>query len=115
MAKCENENEIKDLTKIIADRILELPEGTQTTIALLAGEYYKSKGYEYIHLDLDHGHVWTRDGGKTYAIQDFDLMDVLEGVEKMLNGKATLVFEHSEDMKLIGLPYNFTFEIKRSC
>ena len=53
---------IKELTDAVTKTVLSMEDGGETTIAELAGTWYESRGYEFRHIDIDHGYVWTKDG-----------------------------------------------------
>ena len=54
---------IKELTDAVTMAVLAMEDGGEATIAELAGTWYKSCGYEFMHVDIDYGYVWTKDGG----------------------------------------------------
>lgn len=114
MAERERSREqiLEVLTDAVIEEILSKGEDEETTIAELAGAWYKRRGYEFRQIDLDHGYAWTKDGGATYSLDCSDLFDVLERVTKRLKGRRVLDFS-AHDGKVEGLPYNLTFKIKR--
>ena len=81
---------IKELTDAVTKTVLSMEDGGEATIAELAGTWYESRGYEFRHIDIDHGYVWTKDGGATYSIEEDDLFDVQERVIRRLKGKRIL-------------------------
>ena len=105
---------LQRLIRTVADAILEMQEGEVTTISQLVSEYYTPLGYEFRHIDLDHGYVWTKDGGKTYAVDNWDLMDVLAGVEEALKGQRELDFSQN-GYSVVGLPFNLEFIVRKIC
>lgn len=103
---------IEMLTVETAKTILELRDGDTASIAEIVGAWYQSHGYEWKHLDFDHGYVWTKDGGSTYAITDFDLFEVLDQVRRKLEGVCVLDFSKYDGM-VVGLPYNLFFTVRK--
>lgn len=75
-----------------------MEDGGEATIAELAGTWYESRGYEFRHIDIDHGYVWTKDGGATYSIEEDDLFDVQERVIRRLKGKRILDFSEHDGL-----------------
>ena len=110
MAKREGSRKeiIERLSAAITEKILQMDIGSADSIGHLASEYYRALGYESIHLGIDLGYCWTKDGGKTYAIKEMDLFDVQDQVIQNLEGKRTLNYSHYEDM-IVGLPFNLRF------
>jgi hypothetical protein len=104
---------IDRLTEELCDSILNLHIGSKTSIAKLVSRYYTEQGYEFRYIGPEYGHVWTKDGGETFAISDGDLFAVLDRVTKKLKGKRKLDFSEYDDM-VVGLPYNLTFTICES-
>ena len=104
---------IKELTDAVTMAVFAMEDGGEATIAELAGAWYKSCGYEFMHVDIDHGYVWTKDGGATYSIEEDDLFDVQERVIKRLKGKRVLDFS-AHDGLVEGLPYNLSFKIRKA-
>ena len=74
-----------------------MEDGGEATIAELAGTWYESRGYEFRHIDIDHGYVWTKDGGATYSIEE----DGTEtgAVKTGLGGKLSLSIDLSGNRK----------------
>ena len=102
---------IKELSKTVAEAITELREGDEASIAQLVGEWYRGQGYEFKHIDIHHGYVWTKDGGATFALEDSDQFDILNQVTIMLEGKRKLDFSKYDGM-VVGLPYNLHFTVR---
>ena len=100
------------LTEEVSKVILELSDGDTTSIAQIVGAWYQNHGYEWKHLDIDHGYAWTKDGGTTYALMDFDQFEVLDHVIKKLEGVCVLDFSRYDGMD-IGLPYNLHFTVRK--
>ncbi len=111
--ECDREQTIEMLSERVTAAILEMELGGEASIAELAGEWYRSRGYEFRHIGLEHGYVWTRDGGATYAFEDIDLFDVLERVTKKLKGRRVLDFSRYRNLA-VGLPYNLQFTVKEA-
>lgn len=114
MAKreCSKSGIIKEISKAVAEKLRVMPEGSSTSISMVVSQILKSRGYESIYVDLNHGRVWTKDKGVTYAIQDFDKIDVLYEVEKFLKNEIVLDFSEYDGMD-VGLPYNIRFIVKK--
>ena len=113
MAQREGDREqiLKELTDAVTSAVLMMEDGGEATIAELAGAWYESRGYEFRHIDINYGFVWTKDGGATYSIEEDDLFDVLDRVTNRLKGKCELDFSAHDGM-VEGLPYNLLFKIK---
>lgn len=109
------ENDKKQTIEFLADEvcksILTLGEGDEASIAQLVGACYRERGYEFKHIDIYHGYVWTKDGGATFAIEDSDQFDVLDLVTEKLSGQRVLDFSKYEGM-VVGLPYNLHFTVR---
>ena len=102
---------IKELFRTVVEAIIELKEGDEASIAQLVGEWNRGQGYEFKHIDIHHGYVWTKDGGATFAIEDRDQFDILNQVTDMLKGKRKLDFSKYDGM-VVGLPYNLHFIVR---
>ena len=103
---------VNELVEIVARDILELEDGDETSIARLVATWYKSKGYEFKHIDIYHGYVWTKDDGKTFSIEENDLLEVLDLVRKKLEGQCVLDFSRYENM-VVGVIYNLHFTVRK--
>ena len=104
---------IKGLIDAVTKAVLAMENGEEATTAELVGTWYKSHGYEFRHVDVDHGYVWTKDGGATYSIEEDDLFDVQERVIRRLKGKRILDFSELDGL-VEGLPYNLSFNIRKA-
>lgn len=102
---------IEQLAERITAAILELLVGNEASIAQFIGAWYSGQGYEFKHINVNHGYVWTKDGGATFAIEDSDQFDVLDQVTKKLDGQRILDFSKYDDM-VVGLPYNLHFTVR---
>lgn len=102
---------IEQLSERVASAILELPVGDEASIAQLVGAWYSEQGYEFMHIDVNHGYVWTKDGGATFAIEDSEQFDVLDRVTKKLDGQRVLDFSKYDGI-VVGLPYNLHFTVR---
>ena len=114
MAKREGSRKeiVEKLSEAITEKILQMDIGSQDSIGHLAGEYYRALGYESRHLGIDLGYCWTKDGGKTYSINEMELFDVLDQVIRNLEGKRILYYSHYENM-VVGLPFNLRFILRK--
>ncbi len=102
---------ISDLAEQVCQQILLLPEGTEVSIGGIVDDLYQARGYAFIYLDTIHGWVWTKDDGKTIAIEARDLFQVMEIVEKNLADQ--IIFDHSGGKdRAVGLPYSIPFVIR---
>ena len=81
---------IETVSAAITETILQMDIGSRDSIGHLANEYYRALGYESRHLGIDLGHCWTKDGGRTYAICESDLFDVLDQVVRNLRESGHL-------------------------
>ncbi|MDE5885809.1 MAG: hypothetical protein K2H29_12140 [Oscillospiraceae bacterium] len=104
---------IKNLAIQVCNIILLLEEGTELSISQIVAEIYKEQGYKLIYCDARGEYIWTKDGGITFAIEDFDQFEILEIVENELKGKRDLDFSKHDDMEE-GLPYHLEFVIRKN-
>ena len=104
---------IAELTGIIAGKLLAMKPGTTLSISGLVREIYLSRGYEYIYLGEDEGHAWTKDGGKTFSITDWEQEEVLVRVAQKIKGKRRMDFS-AYRRRLAGTPHNLLFVLRRS-
>ena len=104
---------IKGLIDAVTKAVLAMENGGEATTAELVGTWYISHGYEFRHVDVDHGYVWTKDGGATYSIEKDDLFDVQERVIRRLKGKRILDFSEHDGL-VEGLLYNLSFKIRKA-
>ena len=75
---------LENVSKAIADTILAMPVGSQSSIRILAGEF---------------------------PVSEEDMFEIQDRVMKALKGKCKL--DYSEyDNKVVGLPYNLVFTKK---
>ncbi|MDE6729978.1 MAG: hypothetical protein K2J71_04295 [Oscillospiraceae bacterium] len=103
---------IKNLATQVCNILLLLEEGTETSISKIVAEIYQKQGYQFICRDAGLGYIWTKDGGMTFAIEDFDQFEVLEIVENKLKGQRHLDFSKYDNMDE-GYPYHLSFKIKK--
>ena len=113
MAKREiGRNEmLENITNIIADMVLKMPVGAESSITRLVNEHLEKQGYIRKHLGIDIGHAWTKDDGKTYLVSEDDLFEILDRVRKAIIGKCKLDYSKYKNM-VVGLPYNLIFTKK---
>ncbi|MDE5769816.1 MAG: hypothetical protein K2H82_10570 [Oscillospiraceae bacterium] len=104
---------IKNLATQVCNILLLLEEGTEISISRIVREIYEEQGYEFINRDENHGYIWTKDGGSTFAIEDFDQFEVLKIVRNKLKGQRELDFSVHYG-RYHGLPYNLLFIIRKS-
>ena len=103
---------ITELVSKLYSAIRCMPEGSKDTIGRLVSMIYAAQGYEYRWLDPRNGHGWTRDGGKTCALSEEDLFDVMDKLDAALDGE--IVLDYSEyDHMIVGLPFNLSFTVKK--
>ena len=116
MAKREEDRKkiVKELSLIVGERIMGLPDNSTNSISDIVGEYYEEKGYELLHLGLDIGYAWTRDKGHTYIIKDFDLLDVFYEVEEILYGYKTYLDMNEYNGCYVGALYNLSFKVRHN-
>ena len=105
------EQEIEMAAEAVCRAILMLRDGEETSIAGLVGAWYRARGYIFQYVGTEHGYVWTRDGGATFAMEDMDQMDVFAAVTRALEGRRRLDFDRYEG-KLAGLPFNLLFVVR---
>lgn len=88
-----------------------LEEGTEISISRIVRKIYEEQGYEFISRGAGGGYIWTKDGGSTFAIEDFDQFEVLKIVRNRLKGQRYLDFSNN---KYMGLPYHLKFVIRKN-
>jgi len=102
---------IREITEIVAQRILEMPIGSETAISWLVNEIYKQRGYNLVHCGWRIGYVWSKDGGKTYSLTASEEGEVLHKVERKLWKERYLDFSKHEGL-LEGMPEYLDFVIR---
>ena len=107
----DSETTVSELSEDVVKYIRHLDDGYETTTARLVDRILRHKGYAPNHPLLKDGR-YTRDEGKTYAIDHMDLMAIHDKVWKTLEGEIKLDFGEGEDL-FVGLPYNIPFVIRR--
>lgn len=113
MAKREGKKKeiLHRLINVVCDTIRQMNDGDEASIARIVTIHYEVLGYEPKHVNIDQGTVWTKDSGRTYVIKEFDLFNVLEGVEQCLADEIVLDFSAYEG-KYVGLPFNLNFVVR---
>lgn len=113
MAKREAKKDvvINELVSKLYSIIRSMEEGSETSIGRLVARILMSRGYENHWLDGKHGNGWTKDGGKTFAITDEDLFDILDKTDIALKDDVELDFSKYENM-IVGLPYCLEFTVR---
>jgi uncharacterized Fe-S cluster protein YjdI len=91
---------IKAVSEKVSANILASDIGSETSISYLVSLIYKPQGYEFRHLGIDYGYGWTKDGGRTYAIKDSDLFDVLDQVSQNLCSSSRKCIKGGADVFL---------------
>ena len=86
-------------------------KGAKISIHEMVGDIYVHRGDTYMHVNVHKGYVWTKDGGATYAIRDWDQFEVLKEVKEKLKGKVCLDFSEYDGLAG-GLPYNLHFTVR---
>ena len=102
---------IREITEIVAQRILEMPIGSETVIAFLVNDVYRQRGYNLMHCGGRIGYAWSKDGGKTYSLTRNEEGEVLRKVERTLWKERYLDFSEHEGL-FEGLPENLDFVIR---
>ena len=102
---------IREITEIVAQRILEMPIGSETAISWLVNDVYRQRGYSVVHCGGRIGSAWSKDGGKTYSLSTSDAGEVLHKVERKLWKERYLDFSEHEGL-FEGLPENLDFVIR---
>ena len=113
MAKREEDKRevVREITEIVAQRILEMPIGSETAIAFLVNDVYRQRGYNRVHCGGRIGYAWSKDGGKTYSLSTSEAGEVLLKVERKLWKERYLDFSAHEGL-FEGLPENLDFVIR---
>ncbi|MBR2807349.1 MAG: hypothetical protein IKE18_11310 [Oscillospiraceae bacterium] len=106
-------DEIQRVAECVKEKILTLPLGAETAISEIVRDHYESLGYEFIHGGIETGYGFSRDGGKTFALLDMDMFNVLDLVTKLLRGQRILDFSEYFNA-VVGMPYNIPFIIRES-
>ena len=114
MATREKEKKIiiEELSDIIAGKLLDMKPGTTHSIVGLVRDIYLPEGYDFIHLGPKIGYVWTKDGGKTFTITDWEQEDVLFQVKKKIRRKRRLDFSLYRG-SIAGPLHNLAFVLRR--
>lgn len=113
MAKREEDKRevVREITEIVAQRILEMPIGSETAIAFLVNDVYRQRGYNLVHCGWHIGYAWSKDSGKTYSLSTSEAGEVLLKVERKLWKERYLDFSKHEGL-FEGLPENLDFVIR---
>ena len=102
---------IKEITEIVAQRILEMPIGSETAITFLVNDIYRQRGYDLVHCGGRIGYAWSKDGGKTYSLTASEEGEVLHKVERKLWKERYLDFSKHDGL-LEGMPEYLDFVIR---
>ncbi|MCM1506078.1 MAG: hypothetical protein NC177_02930 [Ruminococcus flavefaciens] len=102
---------IEDLAEKVYNKILLLDDGTEISISQIVQELYTEQGYKFIYLS-PYGYVWTKNGGATFSIEDYDQFQVMAIVEDKLKNQVILDFSKHDGLPK-GLPYNIPFVIRK--
>ena len=115
MANRENKKEIiiEDLADQISGKLLQMKPGSRCSIADLVRDSYIPRGYAFVHIGSEMGYVWTRDGGKTFSITDWEQEEVMVRVAKIIKGKRRMDLS-SYRGRIAGTPHNLQFVLRRS-
>ncbi len=113
MAKREADKKetIREITEIVAQRILEMPIGSETALSWLVNDIYTQCGYSVVHCGGRIGSAWSKDGGKTYSLSTCEEGEVFHKVERKLWKERYLDFSKHEGL-LEGMPENLVFVIR---
>ena len=106
-------DEIQRVAECVKEKILTLPLGAETAISEIVRDHYESLGYEFIHGGIKTGYGFSRDGGKTFALLDMDMFNVLDLVTKLLKGERILDFSEYFNA-VVGMPYNIPFIVREA-
>ncbi len=106
----EREIAVKEMTALVADVIRHLPLGTVCTISDIVGGEMEARGYEFRHMGIGTGYAWTKDGGKTFYLEEDDQFEILNMVLEELQEERKLDYSANAG-QFLGLPYNLEFEI----
>ena len=104
---------ITELVSKLHSAIRCMPEGSKDTIGKLVSRVFAAQGYEYRWLDPRNCHGWTKDDGKTCALSEEDLFDVMDKLDASLDGE--IILDYSEyDHLIVGLPFNLSFTVRKA-
>lgn len=106
----EREIAVKEMTALVADVIRRLPLGTVCTISDIVGGEMEARGYEFRHMGIETGYAWTKDGGKTFYLEEDDQFEILNTVQEELKEERKMDYSANAG-QFLGLPYNLEFEI----
>ena len=114
MAKreCSKKEAIELLMPQVCDYISQMQDGDKETMLRIVDAIYESQGYELQHLGIDIGYAWTKDGGQTYVLDTWDLMEVLHLTGERLKDTVKLDFSEYDNL-VVGLPYNLDFTVRK--
>ena len=102
------ETAIKTVSEWLADYIMQLPLGSEHTLAMVLKSCMEAHGYKETgnHRDCKY----SRDGGDTYLIDCEDFMEIRELTTEILRGKRELNSSmYASD--IVGLPEDIPFTI----
>lgn len=96
----------------VFEYLMTQPYGTIISLSEAYERVYAKEGYTWVRQE-GKGWVSSKDGGKTYLIEDMDLFEILYEVEnKMKEENRILDFSYWNNM-YAGLPYHLTFVITK--
>ncbi len=101
---------VKEMTATVTDMVRSLPLGSVCAISDIVGAEMETRGYELRHMGIETGYAWTKDGGKTFYLEEDDQFEVLNNVQEKLKDERILDYSQNAG-KFLGLPYNLEFEI----
>jgi len=91
--------------------LMEQPIGTEISLREAFEKAYSDEGYTWVRHE-SRGWVSSKDGGKTYIIEDMDLFDVLATVKKKMKAEKKILDFSKWDNQCVGVPYNLPFVIR---
>lgn len=91
--------------------LMEQPCGTEISLREAFEKTYGDEGYEWVRLE-NKGWVSSKDGGKTYLIEDMDLFEILTIVKKKMKAENKILDFSKWDNKCVSVAYNLSFVIR---
>lgn len=91
--------------------LMEQPIGKEISLREAFEKVYYDEGYRWVRHE-SRGWVSSKDDGKTYLIEDMDLFDVLDSVEKKMNAEKRILDFGKWENQCVGVPYNLPFVIR---
>jgi hypothetical protein len=97
----------------VADEIRKMPEGSQSSISILVDRVLENEGYEKVNVGVSAIHAWKKESENAKEfLHEEDYLTVFDEASKLLEGEYILDFSQYEN-KVVGLPYNLRFTVRK--